>query len=296
MQNFRLLLSVLVAVLCVCLCRVASASYPHDPPVTSGGNGSTGNDWVDFPDQVLIDAVGLFKVGEDFMQVSIPYFYETADNPLFNYDENQLYDGTGLDHLCPRVDFESVRFPGDNLVGEANDYWSWYYEGYYPAIYASSTPPAGFYANRATTRNNCVSFTFNGYAGASTGWWLQDAGALSLLRGQSYAIWDSNHGDTASVSYGEVCVTCDNNAEAISTPHGEGSSQTWYPWNGYHTWWINDDGAEGARAAHHIIWKNCTSQIFEWDHDESHNCSPAASDGSTLYSHDFEIWGSYYGD
>ncbi len=293
MQNFRFFSSVLVAVLCVCLCRVASASNPHDPPVISGGNGSTGNDWADFSEQVEMDPVGLFKVGEDFMQVSIPYFYESADNPLFNYGENQLSDGTGLDHLCPRVDFESVRFPGDDLVEKANDFWSWYYEGYYPAIYASTTPPVGFSVNRATTRNNCVSFAFNGYAGASIGWWMQDEWAMSMLREQLYAVWDSNHGDMGSVSFGDVCVTCDINAYPIPTPHGEGYGQTWYPWNGHHAWWINDESADGSRAAYRITWKNCTSQIFEWDHDQPQNCSPASSDGSTLYSHDFEIWGSY---
>lgn len=307
MLNYRHILSLYAALVCLCLFRGASASgpiYPHDPPVTENGEGLyeglSGNDWEDFPDHQFVasEPVGLFKVGNVFIHATVSYFRETPDNGLFNYDENRVSDGTGVEHLCPRVDFDNFRYPGDNLVQAANDYWTWFYEGYFPAVYASTTPPVGFQQNRATTRNNCVSFAFNRYASENTrlGWWVEDTPALSLVRGELYAIWDRQNCNTGAVMNGDRCITCNVRSDSIPTAHGEASDQTWYPWSSTFAWWVNDELANGTLAARHIMWKNGTSQIFEWDHQQPHNCSPRPVDtymGMTIdgiFSHEFEVW------
>lgn len=190
-----------IAVLATSLLAV---DYPKDPPVTSGGEGPTGNDWTDFG--VFSNNKLLWRDANDLNHVTSTYYIiiETA-NTNFVLANNRNTAGDKVKHTHYKDNYGDVSCP---TVTDGNRYWDWFHEGY--------TPVTTRISNCSITKN-CVSKAYHNYKGAntvSTNW--TDPGNRAPFTGELYVIFGYGDNDGDDTQPGD---RCDNSSTHGGSPH-----------------------------------------------------------------------------
>jgi len=212
-----------IAVLATSLLAV---DYPKDPPVTSGGEGPTGNDWTDFG--VFSNNKLFWRDENDLNHVTSTYYIiiETA-NTNFVLANNRNTAGDKVKHTHYKDNYGDVSCP---TVTDGNRYWDWFHEGY--------TPVTTRISNCSITKN-CVSKAYHNYKGAntvSTNW--TDPGNRTPFTGELELIFGYGDNGSADTQSGD---RCDNSS---------------------HAWWITASPA--CSPATGLRWKNGSGREYSW--------------------------------
>lgn len=126
-----------LACMVVLLITATSLGAPKDSPVSTGGEGATGNDWVDygFDDQLPYRRNGVNGVAS---VRSVQIVGGANANPNFTVahacDSSQ--NPVTVSHYHTQYDYDSGPNGAANwpTKTEANDLFNWFYAGYTPAV------------------------------------------------------------------------------------------------------------------------------------------------------------------
>lgn len=229
-----------------------------DPPVTSGGEGPTGNDWTDYG---FYSSATLYyrRNGQNHRVTNHITLYISASNSNFNCSHCRI---SAPDDVAKVSHFHFEKDYGANFGGsygvvtaqEGKQYFDWCYAGYAPVMYSYGG---------ATTVSNCVCYAYYKTRGDNTlAYYWVNPGDASKYRNQLYC-W-APYGDNGDFD------TCPLN-RCDDTPN--------------HVWII--DSSPAGCAASTIRWKNNSSGIYRWDHLIYTNDSPKANPPAN------SLYGSY---
>jgi hypothetical protein len=210
-------------------CSSAFAIAPKDAPVSAGGEGATGNDWVDFNAQPVgilfwTDAAG------PHIATTLSLTIDTL-NPNYVLANNRTAGGAKVIHQCYRDDYGR---PAGPTVAQGNVDWDNYYAGYNPAIGRDGD---------CTVVTNCVSFAFSGYKNGAVcqNWVNSGADANPFVAELNAAGAPTQAGDR-----------CYNDAHVWQIINEEGNCGKGHCWknnsSGIYHWFPNpyvDTGASG---------------------------------------------------
>ena len=217
--------------------------WPQDPPVSTGGDGPTGNDWVDF---AAWDSEVLFYDDNGISRVTTTLALEiTANNGNFVLANNRTGNGQPVAHVAYKDDYGR---PAGPSVASGNTDWDNYYDGYAPPIVRDMD-------SNATNTTNCVSYAFNGY--------VQNAVSSN---------WTNSGSDAAPFENELQVVAASGNNGATATQGGDRC------YNNYHVWTLTGIGAATGQR-----FKNNSSPIYTWDPSPYSNNGAAGGSGGNVY-------------
>jgi len=240
------------------------AAHSKDSPVSSGGEGYYGDDWLDFGVNFYVN----YRVNGQNETAQIFAVRIDTGNPNFNsahsrtpdYLHEQLLD---VAHIHTEKNYGDEDMPS---AEEGDEYWDHYYSNYSPAI--EKIEGCG---DSGGTQSNCMSYAFDGYADVGTVLsYTIHPGTLEFypIAVQLYPVYQYSWPDGFNTIAGDRCYT-----------------------PSYHVWKVTSspDG-----AAETIRWKNAESGIYEWDHPafENNKCPLGNEDnpGTQFYSQNYYIW------
>lgn len=207
---------------------------PKDPPVTSGGEGATGNDWVDFWSFATI-TLPCKDVNGNYYNVLVGIMSIETSNPNFVLASNRTDSGTKVRHFCFSGDYGDdfgLSAPQECSVADGNRFWDEYYSGYTPAVSGSGS---------STDKTNCVSYAYDGYKGAaaSKNW--------------------TNSGTDASPFFTELTLT----TYAVNGTRCNNSDHVWIL-----------ESVNGSCLGTTLKWKNNVSRYYTWSPSTPTNDGP----------------------
>jgi len=228
---------------------------PKDPPVTSGGEGPTGNDWTDYG-YASPSTLYYRRNGENYRVTNHTTVYISTTNSNFNLNHCRI--STPVD-VAKVSHYHFAKDYGDNFGGangvvtaqEGKDFFDWQYAQYGGAWYSYGG---------ATTVSNCVCYAYHKTRGDNTltYYWV-DPGDADKYRNQLFK-W-AEYGDNGDF---DTCPL--NRCDDI-----------------YHHVWIIDSSPGGC-AASSIRWKNNSSGTYLWNHPiYTNDCPKGNRPSDTLY-------------
>ena len=217
--------------------------WPHDPPLAAGGDGPTGDDWVDFdaaPSAVLYyDNAGVSSVATT-LSLEI-----TVGNGNFVVANNRTGGGQRVAHVAYQDDYGRA---GGPTVASGNTDWDNYYAGYNPAI-------ARVGGSNATNTTNCVSYAFNGYvANAVSRNWTNSGADAGPFEAELQVVAARGHNGAAATQGGDRCYNDD------------------------HVWTLT-----GAGAATGQLFKNNSSPLYTWAPNPYSNDGASGGVGGAVF-------------
>lgn len=247
---------VLLATSAVFLIADAHAA-PKDPPVSSGGEGPTGNDWTDYGSPSM--ATLWYRRNGSNEKAPRLFIHIAEANPNFAILHCRISapeDVAKVPHLHYNKDYGDT-FPaphGSVSATEGKDFFDWCYAQYAPVMYSYGG---------ASGVTNCVCYAYHKTRGTNTlaYYWVNPNDA-SKYRNQLFR-W-ADYGNNGGFD------TCPGNrCDELSS----------------HVWIIED--SPGGCAAKAISWKNNSSGTYKWDHVNYTNDCPIGN------RPDNELYGNY---
>ncbi|MHC4153568.1 MAG: hypothetical protein ACYST6_01370 [Planctomycetota bacterium] len=234
----------------------AAEAAPKDPPVSSGGEGATGNDWTDYG---TVSSATLYyrRSGTNDMAPRLRVQVEASSS---NCDPDHCRTSDVSDHNVTHLHYNKDYADdfggsyGTVTVAEGDDYWEWSYDGYDPVPSTSGS---------ASGKKNCVCYAYHIYKGSNTkaNYWVNQS-AASKYRDELYEIDSSGDNGEFDTEAGDRCDDASN-----------------------HVWVV--EGSRDCEAAYCIVWKNNSSQTFTWSHDdgdETNDCPEGDRPTNTKYT------------
>jgi hypothetical protein len=229
--------------------------FPKDPPVETGGDGPTGNDWADYYLAGLECIMGMdpnidpnnpretweYEYVEWDPNGSYPEEYKYAGyqgilctstqthNPNFTLANNRTSDGQKVPHACFRNNYGDPGYISKDL---GNKMWDYQYENYEPNVVRISD---------ADITKNCHAAAYHLYKDSNTVAtnWTNEIRPKYL--DELELIFDSNESDADTIA-GDRCYNFMS-----------------------HSWWV--DESEPNYPAKSVQWKWSESPIYKWPHD-----------------------------
>jgi hypothetical protein len=245
---------------------------PMDPPVASGGQGPSQNDWIDFLNTPLCSGKNISYIDSNTGVIGhYPSLVMTitADNPNYSAGLNTA-NGTQVDHWFLMDNY------GDDgdvpTVGEGNAYWDSCFSGYFPDVTRADATVTGSFSD-CTTHGNCMTYAFNAYIA-------------------SYSLTAIIFSDTASAtSLINCCQQVGSAPPHVSSPPGDRCYDTDGPNGIEHIWTICNrnppfQGSSPKFCERGLIWKDNTSGIYWW-FPRWHDSHTFADDSPTEWNNGF---------
>jgi len=227
---------------------------PKDPPVTSGGEGPTGNDWTDYGSPS--GATLWYRRSGSEWQAPRLFIRIAETNANFNLTHCRISapdDVAKVPHLHYDKDYDRT-FPSPHgyvTVEEGNAFWGWRYAQYAPVVTNHGGASGSF---------NCVCHAYHKTRGDNTlAYYWVNPGDADKYRNQLFK-W-AEYGDNGDF---DTCPL--NRCDDI-----------------YHHVWIIDSSPGGC-AASSIRWKNNSSGTYLWNHPiYTNDCPKGNRPSNTLY-------------
>lgn len=232
--------------------------WPHDPPVSTAGDGPIGDDYGDFSIVLLhqLKFRDANSTNDDAPNFGV---YISDNNPNYTLANNKNSANVKVNHWCFLNNYGDANCPS---IADGNRYWDWYYSGYTPVVERKGDVNASI---------NCVSYAYHQYKGANT----------------VITNWvDSNSDRTPFVT--ELTTVAASAKNEYATSAAEDRCD-----NSSHVWIIKEVATdEECTSATKIEWKNNVSGIYQWSHpNDISNNAPKGSylDGPKGYFDTYEI-------
>ena len=232
---------------------VAPDTNPKDPPVTSGGEGTTGNDWTDFGADV--DVPWMTEDCNVVQFTAVKRVLIIPDNPNFVSSHAKTSDGTKVHHYHYEKDYGDSGMPA---VADGNRYWDWFYSDDYSDITRISD---------CTNQTNDVYHAYHEYKSTDT----KAAYAVPLSHRSPYT--DELH---------EIYPLGDND-ESIAVVGDRCDSNRLV--------WVIEKVDCCPSLATEISWKTGMSGVYKWTHDcPAGNAAPSPDENSSAMVTTFAIY------
>lgn len=232
-----------------------AGAAPKDRPVTSGGEGPTGNDWTDYGSPS--GATLLYRRSGSEWQAPRLYIRIAETNANFNLTHCRISapdDVAKVPHLHYDKDYGET-FPAPHgyvTATEGKDFFDWRYAGYAPVMYSYGGASGAY---------NCVCYAYHKTRGDNTlaYYWVNSNDDADKYRLQLFT-W-ADYGDNGDFD------TCPGN-RCDAEPE--------------HVWIV--DASPDACAATTIRWKNNSSGIYRWAHlIYTNDCPKGNPPANSLY-------------
>jgi hypothetical protein len=262
-----LVFAAIAAVALVSADVLATEAAPKDPPVATGGEGLTGNDWIDFG-YVSLSTLWYRRDGTSIQATRWVVKIE-ATNPNFDSDHCRTSEATGhnVTHYHFTKDYGDDFGPpyGTVTAAEGKAYFDWYYEGLTPNVEGGAGP---------TGTTNCTCYAYHGYKGANT----------------KANYWVGSSGTDGGYKYRDELTE-------VSPPTNDNSDFDTQDEDRCHHSdhvWVVDEKPDCEAGARKIRWKNNSSGVYTWSHadgDETNDCPKIrGAQGFELYQDGYGIY------